>query len=391
MAVATAHCHCKECGCDFVCTRNGLSRTDAQSFESWASANIDICSACLKRLKAEEASAKAAEELGKGPELTGSEKQVQWALNIRAKARGMYQSLNKGWLTEKGKIKYARLWDYVCSTKTTARWWIDHREIGQSPSSAQDVLRGCIGECDEYTARQDRAAELVSAEALPAVDEAMLRPEDGNGKAAVEIDANENFVGAEYERDDDFIAAVKEAGMRWDRGARKWQLRISTTTGNWRDRAAELAICPLRAGFTVILWDADARDMTVRGAFAPRVKRWVTYDQESGRLVLTWERGNDALYGVIKRIHGARYSHGSFLIPMRQWRAVEDAAAAYGFAYSDDAVSAIAAYKSQEESALMVTPPAPPTEPEASEGLQAIMAGDDGVLPDLVDVDSDAT
>ena len=390
MAVARAKCHCKECGCDFIYTKaDCYNRSDANSFEEWASANIDLCSSCLARLKAEEASAKAAEELENGPELTGSEKQVQWALNIRAKAREMYLSLDRYLKNEKGKLKYARLWDYVYSTKTTARWWIDHREIAQSIYSAQDVLKGCLGECDEYTARQDRASELASTEAKPAVEEAMLRPENGNGKAAVEIDANESFVGAEYDRDDDFIAAAKDAGMHWDSGARKWQLRICDTTGPWRDRATELAVCLLRAGFTVILWDDKVRGMTIRGEFAPRIRRWVSFDAEAARLVLSWERGNDALYSVIKRIQGAKYSHGAFYLPLRQWRAVEDAATAYGFAYTDGATRAIAAYKAEEMAALMVTPPAPPAEPKQPEAGLAGLIDDCGLLPDLVD--SDAT
>lgn len=56
MAKATATCTCATCGAEFIRTKICCNRRDADSWEAWATANIDECDACYKaRMRAAEA------------------------------------------------------------------------------------------------------------------------------------------------------------------------------------------------------------------------------------------------------------------------------------------------------------------------------------------------
>lgn len=53
MAKATAHCKCKECGDEFVRTSTCRNRTEANSWEDWATKNFDLCSKCYYKQQKE--------------------------------------------------------------------------------------------------------------------------------------------------------------------------------------------------------------------------------------------------------------------------------------------------------------------------------------------------
>ena len=88
MARATVHCVCATCGKEFTHIKDCFNRKEADSYEEWASVNIDECPECRRaRLKRENAEA-AAEIISKYgfPEITGvSEKQISYANDLRNK------------------------------------------------------------------------------------------------------------------------------------------------------------------------------------------------------------------------------------------------------------------------------------------------------------------
>lgn len=93
MAVAKVICTCDTCGKEFEYRRKGLAnRAAADSFEEWAKDHINECPDCRAKRKLEEAKAQAVEDAKLVenyditlPELKGSEKQIKWATDIRAK------------------------------------------------------------------------------------------------------------------------------------------------------------------------------------------------------------------------------------------------------------------------------------------------------------------
>lgn len=84
MARAIAICMCATCGTEFEKVAFKRNRTEADSWQEWAEANCDECPECYAKRMAQE-NAEKVQALGL-PEITGkSEKQIRYALDIRAK------------------------------------------------------------------------------------------------------------------------------------------------------------------------------------------------------------------------------------------------------------------------------------------------------------------
>lgn len=62
------------------------------------------------------------------PALTGSEKQVKWATDIRGKFNRAFDSETKQFLRYKTAAKYLTAWKDACNAQTSAKWWIDRRD-----------------------------------------------------------------------------------------------------------------------------------------------------------------------------------------------------------------------------------------------------------------------
>jgi DNA-directed RNA polymerase subunit RPC12/RpoP len=117
MAIANATCKCATCGKEFVIRANKRNTEIARNFEQWAVANITECDEC--RHKRETAAAAAATAYM--PELTGSPKQISWAISIRADF--VHQIEHSTDLDETWKAAF----DVIAAHKTEAKWWIEHR------------------------------------------------------------------------------------------------------------------------------------------------------------------------------------------------------------------------------------------------------------------------
>lgn len=124
MSKATATCTCEKCGKTFEITAYRRNRADANEFEKWVKDTITICQDC-ERLEKDQAIRSKAEELGL-PALTGSEKQIKWAMSIRDE----FLSDAERWEARFGDDIasadiFKRQIKIIVDAKTTARWWID--------------------------------------------------------------------------------------------------------------------------------------------------------------------------------------------------------------------------------------------------------------------------
>jgi len=97
-----------------------------------------LCPECWKKQQEEKAA-----QINVGlPELTGTEKQVSWALHIRAK---MIETVNNiktnptfiQYFAHRGVENIETRWQEILETQTTAKWWIDHRD-----SDIRAIIRG---------------------------------------------------------------------------------------------------------------------------------------------------------------------------------------------------------------------------------------------------------
>ena len=132
MAKATVTCTCCECGKSFTASKILASRDQANNWEEWAKSNIIQCDECRAKSREEEkaaANAKAAEAAKEFalPELTGSDKQVAWATELRNKfivaaTEAAQSKIGNDPIESKDMADFA---GYIVLKRTSASDWID--------------------------------------------------------------------------------------------------------------------------------------------------------------------------------------------------------------------------------------------------------------------------
>lgn len=92
-----------------------------------------MCSDCFKAQQAE--ADKAISDKYSLPELTGSEKQINWAKRIRVEKIADLEKLFDSWASQRTAANSAQIDAVVSSViefvrkQTSAAWWIDNREL----------------------------------------------------------------------------------------------------------------------------------------------------------------------------------------------------------------------------------------------------------------------
>lgn len=126
MAKAMITIICATCGQEFRHTRTCYNRDDATRYEEWARDNIATCPACYgkaqrakerAKLDAQTAEARKAIEGMELSELIGTEKQIKWASDIRARAAAILKPCG-------GNAKFWEKFNAI----TDAKWWIENRD-----------------------------------------------------------------------------------------------------------------------------------------------------------------------------------------------------------------------------------------------------------------------
>jgi len=139
MAQARIEIICTECGCKFTHRKSCYNRDDATRYEEWARDHITTCPECYSKamrakerakLDAQTAEANKAIEGMEFPALTGTDKQIAWASDIRARAAA----------TCKAAGGNAKFWE-LFNSRTEAKWWIDNRDyMGMGPRTIAKML-----------------------------------------------------------------------------------------------------------------------------------------------------------------------------------------------------------------------------------------------------------
>lgn len=96
--------------------------------------NVALCPECYKKQKEAEREKQHQEALLKTaglPELTGTEKQIKWAIDIRAKALEKWEKCKEANTPEEPAPEFVKFVENeIFAGKTEAKWWIENREIG---------------------------------------------------------------------------------------------------------------------------------------------------------------------------------------------------------------------------------------------------------------------
>ena len=316
------------------------------------------------------------------PELTGTEKQVQWANTLRQKLIEKFDIDEKYFEMLKSEYDLAfenlkfedvsTILDYILLNKTDAKYYIDNR----------------LDDIDDYMKREMKEAlktetEIINEKSeLEVKTESTVKPENAITDIPVEIILKEDKIQVKYEKNDDFRDLVKKLNYSWN-GV--WERKINELTGNIEDRAAELGNKLLNAGFPIIILDNDIREKAVNGIYEPECNRWIALRTEGdykGQLAIKWWGKNDKLYKTARSLPGAHWNNGSMVLKAWHYKEVQDFANVLGFKFTKAALQAIEEYKKQTENVEIINPVKIENK-EPKDGLAEILKSGSEILDDL--------
>lgn len=338
----------------YACGHEGPVRlTGPKRTREWIVSNKEkeLCPECYRKHLEEERAAEreAAQETAKEqelPDLVGTEKQINWALTIRAKFFDLLDKLlQSNYLDEDEEHEIVKSIESI-QNETAASWWIDNCRNAREYVYVHHVLLRRLKDLpDEPT--------VIDAEIIP-----IIRPENSVSELVVTIEINDDTISIQYpEINDDFKEIVKSHGFRWS--GMYWIRTLNDFNGSVDDRAGEIGNLLLKAGFIVQINHISAREKAISGMYEPEQKRWIKRlvdGKYKDYFSLTWEYGNQTIYEATKSIAGSRWSKPSVVIPAAQYEAVLDLADEFGFRLSEGAEELIESAKKTKESSLVVTP-----------------------------------
>lgn len=158
-----------------------------------------------------------------------------------------------------------------------------------------------------------------------------------------------------FEKDSDFKDLIKSHGFRW--GGEGWKRKCNKFTGSPLDRATEISIKLLKAGYIVCIVDDSLKEKVLNKEYEPEQKRWIAKRSEGkfkDWFSISWEYGNEEIYKAARAIAGSRWSSPNVVIPSYQYEAILDLVDKFDFKLSEGAIELIAEAKKAREEALVV-------------------------------------
>ncbi len=308
-----------------------------------------VCPECWeteKQKRFDEANAKAAAEAAEYglPELTGTEKQAAWANTLR---QNWIEIANNHIESTKRTIERFRenrpdaidaaeaelqllesAVEYILKSNTAARYWIDNRGDNVS-SSILEVAKKIKEEKS-----QPPVPEAVKKEVI---EEMTIRPSEATMDLVTDIRIKDTVISAKLpEKDEDFRKVVKDLRFEWKEG--KWQRDInSETKGALLDRATELGIKLLAAGFPIRVYQDDLHQQIIAGTYEPECDRWIMAHENGFRI--WWHRDEGDFYNEAKRLPGSRWlrEKRSMYVPKEAFRDLQGFAEQYQFSFTQAA------------------------------------------------------
>ncbi len=361
-----------------------------------------LCPECWeteKQKRFDEANAKAAAEAAEMdlPELTGTEKQVAWANTLRQKfiseaeksIAEYEEKLNHKHFEENPDKKDKALvildamhqaLDTRLLKETSARFWIDHQYDG----SAEKFLR-TVG---EKALQPPPTPEPPTEFKKQALEDMTIRPSKPVTSLVAEIRIKDNLVTAKLpEKNEEFRLLVRGLRFSWENG--RWERETYEFTGSAMDRATDLGVKLLAAGFPVRVFDDELQHKILAANYEPECNRWI-FRYETGFRV--WWRRDEDFYREAKRLPGSKWmsEKRSMYVPSEAFRELQDFAAQYQFRLTEKAQEKLIEAAQAFDAAMVADVSAPEQEPLPQPGSRPVLTVDqvDGEIDaDLRDQD----
>jgi hypothetical protein len=359
---------CESCGQKY--SRQTYTVTAAKSSkEFWRSKQDTTFGTCPECYKKEQEEKRQNKMVKSGLlELSGSEKQISWALKIRLEKYEASERYVKV-LKSKGIEVYDRLFAI-----TEAKFWIDNRN-----SNFEDLMKLVAAMASADVEAEIKAEEEKESKAKMQV----LLPENPVDETPVEVKVTEFAVSVISKKDEKIIEVCKNSGYTWKDGA--WKKEIGFRTGPAIDRAADIGNKLLSMGYPVAIDNVEAAQKAVSAEYELECTRWISVPaSDPNKFNIKWEGKNNELYETARSLPKSSYTSPYVEVSIKYFREVEDFAGLYGFKLSPGAIKAIAEYKESLE-VKAVTPKKTPEQVKPKDGLKDILKSDTNIIDDLKD------
>lgn len=290
------------------------------------------------------------------PTLTGSEKEVAWANNLRIHKLNEIETeiANNEKMMPKEQYRQILMAVEEIQRKTTAKQWIMWR-LYNPVQILREVLDTMMA---KPTAREiaEKEAAQAKKEAIKrdALAEATLKPERAVSNIAAEIHVENNVISVYFPKPHDgFNSTVRSMGYAWKDGL--WKRKIDKLAGHAEERAVELGHTLLSQGFFVRIFDESMRARIAKGDFEPEQTRWImkqAIGSHQGWFTIRWGYNED-FYDAARRIEASKYDGRNVVVPPEQFEQVLDFAGRYDFKLSEGAQDAVLMAKKAKESMLL--------------------------------------
>lgn len=387
MAKATANCTCKECGKRFEKVKILRNCKEAESWQKWAEAHIDICPECDERnaIAATEAKIAQLRDMYGAQPMIGSAKQIAWAeqiqlkvvtyvkKNIDAALAISQRELDLGKITEdvhKERVETNDGYIRYLYTETNASWWIDRR-FKMEHEVCRELMARMIEEQKQAEASKQEHEESPNEDAAdvddttsysadePVEKEYIAGPEHPSKDGIVTISGNGQHVEFRYVRDDTFIRLMHDHRCTWSGSV--WYKQVCETTPGAADIAAEIGADLINNGFVVKFESQEILDKAISGNYETEHHRWVhkMAKEYDGWFGIVWSGRDDNLYQAARHIKGSKYSRPYVLVPSDRWKEVTDFARQHDFRLTHGAQAIVDTQQALIDSRITTAPISP--------------------------------
>lgn len=335
------------------------------------------------------------------PNLIGSEKQVEWAQTLRSTLLKRFEAYDYEFICKKyasrinaeiQQIRYLFHDRYsdaenlqnlilsVLSEKTSARWFIDNRDI---KLEWRDLIL-FITEINNMYPNVSDVIEIVE----PAIEEATVYPERMETREVSEIKVLEDTVILKSFYNKKINEIVKDFGCKWSSHNKTWSMKVTERKGCAEDRAAELGNKLLASGFPIRIFDDEIRVKAVNATFEPVYPNWIYPSKQERYIKISWRDKNEAILAralLLPEAKESSYDNKTIFAKPIYFEEIEEFAQMFGFKITKEAQTILDDERATFENSPRISPKLSDEIKVNKNGLADILKSSDAILADLRD------
>lgn len=169
----------------------------------------------------------------------------------------------------------------------------------------------------------------------------VVKPDEAKHEGVVKIYRDNATIKLDYEKNQDFINIVKNAGYKWD--GTTWGMKIinSKIQGEFKDRRIEIGNILLNSGFAVGFEKLEEAEKAIDGDFIKAPDKWVIIDTErdGDYIRMGWKTNDERMLKEALKIKYSKKINDSCVIirlSMYNYNNILDFAQNNGFSLTKD-------------------------------------------------------